>query len=761
MTNRIAGSGVAFRAAALGLRPDLTAKTFDGSVDVSLAAALSSPVATDAGGNVKTSAVARALVLSPELLGQLISVRTVAPVEHLPVADSASGSVFHDRADPNLRWYLPAFAAVDPDPSFAFDAVQANVAASGDKPFNRATLTFHIKPIDPPDLPAARLAEPGATFQTIPIADLHATLELPYVDDAGLDQRTSVSVALTAQQDLTYRVDVAGLVGPSVVLCWSDFRIDPQAFLTLTLTYRVCRRVAADPPAWLLKAAARGALLREPTEIAPPTLDLVGPPVKPEPIVLTANEASPFGRLRRVVSDGGGDGVPDASDGYVDGSATSMSTLALAPVYGAGPYLASYRVTANGQTRPIVDVGDLVEFSLARSEYVELTSLGSVPARYPSLRRLYIGQLTGNVVAIPAAYGILRGAGGCAAIVSAIVDERAESLSGCQFQLTFGLAPVINPLDLARLADDLLATPEAAKHGRLTLLLPSGLDRRLASGMDTSLVTSSAFADGQDPSTLLLTLAIQDDDVPAVNKVNAFLSALRLSAGMSLFGHVAVRLDDVFEPPVTTTALLNLHATSDGDDLLIEVSDGSSSAEVTVAAPFPLRLDRWAEHVGGKVAETALGQVLQSGEKASLQLGEPADAQTAILVQRAIAIDDAAPTTSLAKYVRFQAQTIQQTQYRFGLDGSGLAFGSLGASEIAIAIALIGMPAIHVDNMILTPAHRIESALVLIPIGVVVSGLAASLSARLTLNDGGLRDVALTHDFWNDPTFVLETASFA
>ena len=792
MGQPVAGPGVAFRAAAAGLRPAAAEIIAEPEILTDHAVVADRAVVADhqlldattwvaadqnvgtiglvaaaGAGQVAGPAVeARALAISPALLAQLVAVRPIAVVESMPVEATRSGSVFHDRADAALRWYLPAFAPVDPDPSFAFDAVQAEVGEGG-SPFDRATLTFDIRPIEPPDLAGARAAEPDATFQVIAVADIEAVLRLPYTDDAGQPQANTIPAILTAGADGTYHIVVDGLVGKSVVLCWTDLRVDPQATLEVTVTYRVARRIRRGPLWWVHDPALR--LHRvDPTAMVAtqavtvavaPAPPVVEPP--PDPTSFRLARGVELIRLqdrRATDPEDPGDTPPD---GYINGSATALSSLAIAAVYGVGQYLPDYRLTVAGHTRPIIDVHDLVEFAAARSEYRELTSLGPPGTRYPSIRRLYVGDVTGNVVAIPATYGILRGAAGCAAVCSAIVDERADTLTGCQFHLTFGLGPIVDPIELARLADDLLTTPEAAVHGRLNLMLPSGLDPRVAGTLDNPTVTSAAFAGGADPSTLLLSVAIQDGDVPAINKVNAFLSALGLAAGMSLFGQVALRLDDVFTPPVLTTVLLNLHATADGDDLLVDGAPTSTTFTVTDSAPFPLHLRAWAEHVTGVLNETAIDEVVAPGASTTLALPVPADASTGVLVRREIALDDAHPRAQLARCVTFQAQTVQQTRYVLALNGAAVDFAAIGVTEMSFRIALVDLPTIAVTPIILTPSHRIDSVPVTIPIDVVVSGLAADLSVTLQLAAGGSRDVLLHHDFWDGPILVLEQAALA
>src|SRR5664280_2642450 len=74
------------------------------------------------------------------------------PVASLPLANSGNGSLFLDRNNTNLHWYLPDFALADDiDPSFAFVASQKSQQANG-QPFNVARLTLRICKLKPADV---------------------------------------------------------------------------------------------------------------------------------------------------------------------------------------------------------------------------------------------------------------------------------------------------------------------------------------------------------------------------------------------------------------------------------------------------------------------------------------------------------------------------------------------------------------------------------------------------------------------------------
>ena len=83
-------------------------------------------------------------------------------------------------------------------------------------------------------------------------------------------------------------------------------------------------------------------------------------------------------------------------------------TLGLGNTYAVPSYRPLYTLTSDGTTRSIVGADDLEQFRSKQSEYVELTALGNIGATYPTLRAVYLGEVSGTVVAVPAAYGVLR-----------------------------------------------------------------------------------------------------------------------------------------------------------------------------------------------------------------------------------------------------------------------------------------------------------------------------------------------------------------
>ena len=152
--------------------------------------------------------------------------------------------------------------------------------------------------------------------------------------------------------------------------------------------------------------------------------------------------------------------LPIPPELWVTATARQALTVALGTTYAQQPYRPLYTLTEPPATaRPIVSVSDLTMFTSTGTEYVQLSSLGNVPARYPSLSSVYLGQVTGTVVAVPAAYGIVHTSSGCEMSINAIVDT--NSVSGSQFQVSLALGPMIDPCDLAQLSIDVQDRPSA------------------------------------------------------------------------------------------------------------------------------------------------------------------------------------------------------------------------------------------------------------------------------------------------------------
>src|SRR4029079_11919307 len=103
---------------------------------------------------VGTTKMAR-LAISPAVLATLVpTVVSTSDASGYPLADTRDRSRFTDGGDPNLRWYLPAWALrTAPDAAFAFGAVRDGADQNG-HPFNRASLTGGLQERAPDDVVA-------------------------------------------------------------------------------------------------------------------------------------------------------------------------------------------------------------------------------------------------------------------------------------------------------------------------------------------------------------------------------------------------------------------------------------------------------------------------------------------------------------------------------------------------------------------------------------------------------------------------------
>lgn len=618
-------------------------------------------------------------------------------------------------------WYLPAFAMVADDPTFSFAAVQSGVDPHGD-PFNRAQLTFSVSVEMPDNIAALYRGDPGLPPRlAADMGVLQFTLSLPVTDSDGNPQ------TLTATSDATYIEDgtfsaTFDLIGDAVEAAYAHLTRSGNAVLEISAAYSVYKVTLLSAPD-------------------------VGFPIH-GPIF--------HGYQFRVFGDGDhGGGEPAqpvlGSYRFMPVTAIFHRSTGIGLTFSTDTYRNRFTITADGTTRPIIDSSDLSEFAGIRSEYRELTTLGNVSDRYPSLRRLYFGQVSGTVVAVPAAYGIVRGAKGVAAACDSIVDDSPDTLTGCRFHFTFLLAPLADPIDLAQLAADLPGLPEAVGR-RLRLTLPVGLDPRHPGTLDGFPAATAAFADGVAAHTVQVGVDITDDrPTPAVTTVNLFLQQLATTGAAPLFGALAIRLDDAFPGLVRTQATLNLRQTADSDDLTVAIA--SPAVQVTNQGPLDLVLHRLALLGPGQPTVVGLAnQVLPAGQSRTL----PGDASqaTGAVVSRTLDVPVPLPKSAMRKYVTFNTTTIQQVQHPLTINAAGLNFDATGITRMDIQISVDEDPRIAIPALSLSPAHPIDFVHVLIPLGSAVTGLDCTVVFTLTTT-AGPRAVSRNHDFVDEPIFVI------
>ena len=637
-------------------------------------------------------------------------------------------------ADRQRGWFLPDFKLVDADPAFRFDVVQqAGEVTPDGKPVNQATLALSFRTEIPANVKHV-LTTPDAPASVTIVPDPHpiATPSVPFTAQDGSVHPLITQGAVTPQSDGTYLATFALSQG-AVEAAYERLTDLGGATLELSMNYSAWQTVFAFIPdvgfphptplfhGWHFQAFGDGT----------------------SPVLEQLN-----------VFPGGYHFFP-VTVSYPPSPPTRSLPLGLS--FATDAYRARFRITTrDGHARPIIDAGDLSEFATVRSEYRELTSLGDVQAQYPSLRRLYFGQVSGTVVALPMNYGIVHGATGLAAKCDSIIDP-SSNLTGSRFHFTFTVAPVVDPIDWARLAAALPGAPEAAGRG-LRLTLPDGLDPRHPAMLNGFPSATAAFADGITPHTVRVSVDIADDHAtPALTNVSLFLAELETVGEAPLFANMAVRLDDVFGQPVQTQATLNLHQTAGSDDLSSVIMPGSPpTAVVTNKGPFDLTLQRFA--LLPQLGITALNdKVLAAG--LSTTLSADATGATSVAVVRSLVVPNPIPRKVMLEFVSFNTQTVQQVQHPLTVHAA-INFAAAGITAIDVAFSLAEAPALPVPRLTLTASHTIDFVNVLIPVDSAITGLGTTVTLDITTSSGQ-RTVTVTHDFVDEPTLTITNTTIA
>jgi hypothetical protein len=667
----------------------------------------------------------------------------------LPVLGTQDGSIFSDRDDQNVFWYLPALQPADPTGAFSFAATVGPQVDSLGNPFDSATLSIPLTVVDPPDVVAARQASPASVYQVIAASSYDATLAVPYLDSSGTAQTASVSGTVSAQSDGTLLAVFAGLLGPTVV----------QEYLALTSVGGSTIAVGYSFQGWA--HIVRPFLLRppDPVQVAGPAPAGVGEPVVvpdlpvrvPLPVVPTIPVQSP-------------PPPPIPWELWVTVTTREALTVTLGTTYAQQPYrplctLAEPPATA---ARPIVNVSDLTTFTSAGTQYVQLSSLGDVPARYPSLSSVYLGQVSGTVVAVPAAYGIVHTGGGCQMSINAVDDP--DSVSGSQFQVSLTLGPMIDPCDLAQLCADVPGIPEAANR-TLTVVCPAGLAAAVQPAFSISgTVTNLVITNGQAPGTVDVSFVVADFQsgntvISAWVTINELI--LQLTSNLTpppLLGTIGLQLDDAYPQPPQASFFLALTTTAASADATVAIGPGGSGpAPVTVTnqSPNDLLLLRLGLTTAAGQADQDLGQqVLPAGQATVIPAAQPAP--SAAVVSTALSVPAPFPRGILQSYITMTAESVQQIAHQLTVNATAIDFAALGIATITVQTALTALPSVTVPPLVLDPTDAVATATVTVPLGSALVGLGASLTIVVSMADGsGGGDGTAATDFMTDPIFVL------
>jgi len=656
----------------------------------------------------------------------------------LPLVDSRNGNLFTDRNDANLQWYLPEFALADDiDPAFAFLANQSGQDQNG-SPFNSALLTLRLHKSEPADAISFSQANPTATLQEIPLAELAAVLTSFYKDDAGQEQQRTFKAVIKDQGNGDFLLTFDSILGPAGVGIFLDLTVFGKAVINLSASYQ------AWVPAGAVFLPLRFQMLSRTAEVqtAPKMMSLA----RPNFVVAPAFRVASFGQ--------GTSGANDSALTRLDQTRqTWTASVPLELKYKKDGYQTKYKIsTATVANQIIRDVKDLKDFSLSQTEFAELHSIERFGERYQTLSRLYIGVISRTIVAIPRRYSIVRSSAGCAALCMALVDSSAADGSKCKFEFDFTIAPEVSRIEWEKLTQEIKNIEDLKDYN---LKLPDFLGVTPPSTLQTTFKSSVDISAGSDPKTFAVTVAIRDDgsQTPAVANANLFILRVCSTAGADLIGSLSLKLDDGFQEPVLSTIDLNFAHTAGTDELLAEIEEGSNDIKLTNKSGLDLQLSRYALIGGPQLAEVP-GELLVP-KNGSITVPLPPDhSNLSFAAESQIAVPKPMSKSDVQEFFSFHTADVQDTQYVVAVNGSGINFNKVDSIQCSITFS--SLPNVTPRPLILNKNLRSDSTHIVIPLQNAVFSLTGTVNVTVHFVDPG--DAVLftvENDFTAEPVLVL------
>lgn len=189
------------------------------------------------------------LSLSSSAVLQMRIPLTEATPVNAPLEGQQRGSLFRDRSDPNLWWYVPIYSlAADPDPAFAFSATRIGHDDKGN-PFFAGRLRLSLAKSLPPDALDVGTQTPAARVQEIVASGLSATLATSYKDESGNDQFRMQAGTIVTAPDGTLTLTFDNILGGAVVSLYEALVMFSGASVVLSGTYALWRQVLRPPRA--------------------------------------------------------------------------------------------------------------------------------------------------------------------------------------------------------------------------------------------------------------------------------------------------------------------------------------------------------------------------------------------------------------------------------------------------------------------------------------------------------------------------------
>lgn len=668
--------------------------------------------------------------------------------QNLPLESSRNGSIFSDRFNAQLAWYLPSYQlAADIDAGFSFAAGAKGIDSQGD-PYYQATISLMLDRVEPADVTAYRAANPSMQLQEIPLTGLSVTLTTAANDpQTGQTQQSTYTAAIAADANGNLTLTFDALLGTQVLVAYSNLETGGAA-LALTAQYEVWRvlhifRPPVGPPI----------INRPPTGVITRPID----PGRPRPLPeIAAQPISPIFPPRPIPRP---PTPPAPQPTYVTASDAFTMSFDLGTKYAAPGYARSYTITDANGVRPIVSINDLKNFNTTQSEFSEFTALGDVGTQFPSFSRLYIGALSRTIMAVPAAYGIVRSKNGTAAQCQALLDSTAGGSGAAKFQFAFVLGPVVSPFDQFALQAALAANPQSQN---CTLVLPQRLDSTQPMALSTPFQSSVTYTAGLAANTFQIDVDITDGSVTgsAVANANLFLKQLSTTVEPYLSGSFGILLDDAYPHPVIASVVVNLNDTCGSDEISYNIAADGSTIQLMNVSPLDLEVSRYAIVSGASAPPEALNQELLSEQ--AFTLSDQATSPTvSLLVDRTIALENPFTNEALQRYVAFVTQDVQNVNYQIGIVASGVNFAALGIAEIDITVTIPSLPSVTVPNSTLTALSLASNAVITLPIQNAISSLPAVIAFTVKATDTTKASVQFTinNDFVDQPVYVLEAAS--
>lgn len=661
---------------------------------------------------------------------------TVAPPQppSLPMLSSRTGSLFADRNDVNLHWYLADYAlADDVDAGFAFAAKQSGQDAQGN-PFYTAQISLTLRKSRPGDANDFAKANPAARLEEIPLADLSATLVSSYTDDSGQAKQRNVTGTVKDNGDGSLSLSFAPILGSSVLGLYQDLTVFGKAQIQLAASYAAWSRVGA--PVFL-----------------PRFLPTRTGPASPEPLAAVAAPAPLRSFVPAAVQNFRFGGVaPPVS--FVQTRQAWQAQIAFGLKYRQDGYQLKFTVSTDAiPSRVIRDAGDLREFDSGGSEYRELKALGDISQRYPSLRRAYVGSFSRTIVVVPARYSIVRGRSGCAAQCLALVDSAASNGSKCKFEFDFTVAPEVSRIEFLQLAQEI---SQNADLKDFKLKLPEFLQDAPASTLQTAFQSTAQFTAAAEANSFAVGVSVADANaqIPAVANANLLIAQLCSTNGTTLVGSLSLKLDDAYAEPVLAPLVLNFQYTAGADELVPSIDEAAAQIRLTNAMPLGLQLSRYALVSPSAISVVPGAIALAAGATATVPL--PAEhANLAIAADGQLILPAPMVKADVARFLDFQTADVQETQYVVAIDASGVNFASI--LSVSASMTFASLPGVAPQTLALSKDLLADSRHIVIPLENAVFSLPGTVQLTIAFVDASRAPLQFTvqHDFTEAPVLLL------